>query len=209
MPVGTATSSIAFPTVKSSRILTPCSGPNRRTARRGFEVDRRMWAIATGPVSSATLSRAGAMTGKSSARWSTFPTVCRISTPSWSPIVTPCSRRLRLLRLKTTVYTPLTSTSIRRRWAIPSPICSPAGRLLRNPYTDVNTEPRDGAAARLGETGYAVVVGQGGSRHGYTITGWGRDRRVQHCSREKPVVADPQKTPKRLWLLKAPHSKTR
>jgi hypothetical protein len=48
----------------------------------------------------------------------------------------------------------------------------PDGTRLVNPFTGLATEPVDGAAATLGQTGY-VPVQQGGIPVGYTITGVG------------------------------------
>ena len=49
----------------------------------------------------------------------------------------------------------------------------PKGMLLMNPFTNVNTEPINGAATNPGETGYVPVIANGvGS--GYTITGSGK-----------------------------------
>jgi hypothetical protein len=50
----------------------------------------------------------------------------------------------------------------------------PAGWLLENPYTHLRTEPRNGAAANPGETGYSPLS-DGSSYIGYIITGWGKD----------------------------------
>ena len=47
------------------------------------------------------------------------------------------------------------------------------GNLLPNPWSRLLTEPRDGAAANPGETGYQVVV-QAGVNAGYAIDGFGR-----------------------------------
>jgi hypothetical protein len=49
----------------------------------------------------------------------------------------------------------------------------PGGLLLENPFYNIRTEPRNGAAAIPGETGYVPVV-QGGINTGYTITGFGQ-----------------------------------
>ena len=49
----------------------------------------------------------------------------------------------------------------------------PGGALLENPFTKIATEPVNGGAANVGETGYAPIV-QNGSNVGYTITGVGR-----------------------------------
>jgi type IV pilus assembly protein PilA len=49
----------------------------------------------------------------------------------------------------------------------------PGGGSLENPFTKAATEPINGAAATAGQTGY-VVVAQGGTNVGYTITGCGK-----------------------------------
>jgi len=49
----------------------------------------------------------------------------------------------------------------------------PGGVSLRNEFTNVATEPRDGAANGAGQIGYVPNV-NGGIRDGYTITGYGR-----------------------------------
>ncbi len=49
----------------------------------------------------------------------------------------------------------------------------PKSRLLTNPFTRVETEPVNGAAADPGETGYLPIV-QNGVPAGYNITGVGK-----------------------------------
>ncbi len=49
----------------------------------------------------------------------------------------------------------------------------PGGQLLQNPFTLVNTEPINGAAASPGQIGFVPVI-QGGAYVGYVITGHGR-----------------------------------
>jgi type IV pilus assembly protein PilA len=49
----------------------------------------------------------------------------------------------------------------------------PSGVLLENPFTKGVTEPVNGAAATAGQTGY-VVINDGSSNVGYTITGFGK-----------------------------------
>jgi prepilin-type N-terminal cleavage/methylation domain-containing protein len=50
----------------------------------------------------------------------------------------------------------------------------PSGNLLENPFTKIDSEPRDGAAGAVGETGYVGVDLEGdGLQDGYTITGFG------------------------------------
>ena len=49
---------------------------------------------------------------------------------------------------------------------------------LVNPFTNVATEPVDGAAATPGQTGYVPIVDAGGVNIGYTITGFGKDNTV-------------------------------
>lgn len=49
----------------------------------------------------------------------------------------------------------------------------PGGAQLKNPFTKAATEPVNGAAANIGETGYAPII-QNGTNVGYTITGVGR-----------------------------------
>ena len=49
----------------------------------------------------------------------------------------------------------------------------PQDQRLLNPFTRVRTEPVDGAAAALGETGYEPVVDGSGANVGYIITGQG------------------------------------
>ena len=61
--------------------------------------------------------------------------------------------------------------------ALPDTDGDGTGDLLNNPFTNVQTEPTDGAAAAAGATGY-VVIAQGGVNVGYTITGFGKDANV-------------------------------
>lgn len=49
----------------------------------------------------------------------------------------------------------------------------PQNQRLSNPFTRARTEPVDGAAASLGETGYEPVVDGTGANVGYVITGHG------------------------------------
>ena len=49
----------------------------------------------------------------------------------------------------------------------------PGGALLSNPFTKVNDQPVDGAAATAGQSGY-VPIAQNGVNVGYTITGCGK-----------------------------------
>ena len=49
----------------------------------------------------------------------------------------------------------------------------PGGRRLFNPFTNLDEEPTDGAAATPGDTGYVPIV-IGGYNAGYVITGCGR-----------------------------------
>lgn len=49
----------------------------------------------------------------------------------------------------------------------------PQDQRLLNPFTRARTEPVDGAAAALGETGYEPVVDLSGANVGYIITGQG------------------------------------
>jgi prepilin-type N-terminal cleavage/methylation domain-containing protein len=49
----------------------------------------------------------------------------------------------------------------------------PQNQRLPNPYTRALTEPVDGAAASIGETGYEPVVDGSGNNVGYVITGVG------------------------------------
>jgi prepilin-type N-terminal cleavage/methylation domain-containing protein len=50
----------------------------------------------------------------------------------------------------------------------------PSGALLENPFTRADSEPIDGAAATVGQTGYIVVDDNGdGVNDGYAITGYG------------------------------------
>jgi type IV pilus assembly protein PilA len=50
----------------------------------------------------------------------------------------------------------------------------PGGNLLTNAFTGGATEPVAGAAASAGQVGY-VVINDGASNVGYTITGFGKD----------------------------------
>jgi len=55
----------------------------------------------------------------------------------------------------------------------------PAGLNLTNPFTKAATEPVDGVAAQVGETGYVPVDPDGdGTNDGYSITGWGKSAMV-------------------------------
>lgn len=49
----------------------------------------------------------------------------------------------------------------------------PQNQRLANPFTRARTEPVDGAAASIGETGYEPVVDVTGTNVGYIITGQG------------------------------------
>jgi hypothetical protein len=49
----------------------------------------------------------------------------------------------------------------------------PDGQRLRNPFWDLLTEPKDGAADQTGQTGYVVCTDREGQSVGYTINGWG------------------------------------
>jgi prepilin-type N-terminal cleavage/methylation domain-containing protein len=49
----------------------------------------------------------------------------------------------------------------------------PDGTQLPNPFTKAATEPVNGPATNIGETGYAPII-QNGTNVGYTITGVGR-----------------------------------
>ena len=49
----------------------------------------------------------------------------------------------------------------------------PQGARLENPFTRVLSEPIDGVAATVGQTGYQPIV-QGGANVGYVISGVGR-----------------------------------
>jgi prepilin-type N-terminal cleavage/methylation domain-containing protein len=49
----------------------------------------------------------------------------------------------------------------------------PQNQRLANPFTRARTEPVDGAAAALGQTGYEPVVDGNGANIGYIITGQG------------------------------------
>ena len=53
----------------------------------------------------------------------------------------------------------------------------PQGQLLVNPFTKVNTEPVNGAAATAGQIGYVPIV-LNGVGSGYTITGSGKEGNV-------------------------------
>jgi prepilin-type N-terminal cleavage/methylation domain-containing protein len=50
----------------------------------------------------------------------------------------------------------------------------PQNQRLPNPFTRANTEPVDGAAANVGETGYEPVVDGNGANVGYIVTGRGK-----------------------------------
>jgi len=50
----------------------------------------------------------------------------------------------------------------------------PGGNLLTNAFTGNDTEPVAGAATSAGQVGY-VVINDGASNVGYTITGFGKD----------------------------------
>jgi prepilin-type N-terminal cleavage/methylation domain-containing protein len=54
----------------------------------------------------------------------------------------------------------------------------PQNQRLPNPFTRALTEPVDGAAANIGETGYEPVVDGTGTNVGYVITGQGRRGQV-------------------------------
>lgn len=54
----------------------------------------------------------------------------------------------------------------------------PWNARIKNPFTQAQTEPVDGAAATLGQTGYVPIVDVSGSNAGYTITGMGRSTMV-------------------------------
>ena len=49
----------------------------------------------------------------------------------------------------------------------------PGGQELVNPFTNLRTEPVNGAAGNPGQIGYVPVI-QGGINVGYTITGFGQ-----------------------------------
>jgi type II secretory pathway pseudopilin PulG len=49
----------------------------------------------------------------------------------------------------------------------------PQNQRLANPFTRIRTEPVDGAAALLGQTGYEPVVDNNGTNIGYIVTGVG------------------------------------
>ncbi|MHB8079357.1 MAG: type IV pilin protein [Candidatus Krumholzibacteriia bacterium] len=51
----------------------------------------------------------------------------------------------------------------------------PGGTLLENPFTKLPDSPTDGAAAAVGQTGYAVHLDVDGNPDGYTINGIGKD----------------------------------
>jgi len=53
----------------------------------------------------------------------------------------------------------------------------PGSQRLENPWTNVRTEPVDGAAATVGQTGYRPIV-QGGATLGYIIEGFGKSALV-------------------------------
>jgi hypothetical protein len=51
----------------------------------------------------------------------------------------------------------------------------PGALMLKNPFTNVRSEPlSSGAAASPGQVGYVPIVGGTGTIDGYTITGFGR-----------------------------------
>jgi prepilin-type N-terminal cleavage/methylation domain-containing protein len=50
----------------------------------------------------------------------------------------------------------------------------PMNQRLKNPFTSARTEPVDGAADDMGETGYAPWVDAFGVNSGYTVTGFGK-----------------------------------
>ena len=56
----------------------------------------------------------------------------------------------------------------------PDPDGDGVGNLLLNPYTQALSEPVDGQAAAMGQTGYVPVV-QGGVNVGYWVTGYGEN----------------------------------
>ncbi len=54
----------------------------------------------------------------------------------------------------------------------------PMNERLDNPFTKAITEPVNGVAAAVGETGYAPIVNGSGINEGYTITGFGNTAMV-------------------------------
>lgn len=50
----------------------------------------------------------------------------------------------------------------------------PRGQLLTNPFTNLQSEPVDGAASAQGQVGYTSIL-RAGVPVGYTITGYGTD----------------------------------
>ncbi len=58
----------------------------------------------------------------------------------------------------------------------------PLNQHLQNPFTHALTEPVDGPATNLGETGYESVVNWSGIAVGYIVTGQGRARTVCRLS---------------------------
>ena len=53
----------------------------------------------------------------------------------------------------------------------------PGGILMENPFTQVRSEPVNGAGVTAGRTGYVPII-QGGTIVGYTINGWGRSYEI-------------------------------
>ncbi len=58
----------------------------------------------------------------------------------------------------------------------------PRSTSLANPFTRALTEPIDGAAATVGQTGYEPVTDGAGTVLGYVITGYGRADIVNRLS---------------------------
>jgi len=58
----------------------------------------------------------------------------------------------------------------------------PKSANLTNPFTQAATEPVDGAAATVGQTGYEPVTDGAGTVMGYVITGYGRANTVIRLS---------------------------
>ncbi|HKW13581.1 MAG TPA: type II secretion system protein [Candidatus Krumholzibacteria bacterium] len=58
----------------------------------------------------------------------------------------------------------------------------PKSANLTNPFTHAATEPVDGAAATVGQTGYEPVTNGAGTVIGYVITGYGRANTVLRLS---------------------------
>ena len=54
----------------------------------------------------------------------------------------------------------------------------PGGANLTNPFTKGVTEPQDGAATTVGQSGYVVVTDAAGTNVGYTINGWGKSAEI-------------------------------